>query len=172
MNQSIYENWNGHRIKLTWIPGEEKPDPALVTSVHGICLHQGLVLAVHVQGRGYNLPGGHVEPGETPEEAFHREVLEEGSVKGKIEYLGKMEVSHEENALFDPNGKYPLVGYQLFYRMDVTERLPFNREHESLSRIWIEPEELGYVVNEHELIGLVLKNALQRNVNQSHFRKR
>ncbi|MDR0270760.1 DNA mismatch repair protein MutT [Paenibacillus sp.] len=163
MNQSIYENWNGHRIKLTWIPGEEKPDPALVTSVHGICLHQGLVLAVHVQGRGYNLPGGHVEPGETPEE---------GSVKGKIEYLGKMEVSHEENALFDPNGKYPMVGYQLFYRMDVTERLPFSREHGSLSRIWIEPDELGYVVNEHELIGLVLNRALRGDANQLHFRDR
>ncbi len=163
MNQTIYEDWNGHNIKLTWLPGDEPPDPALVTSVHGICLHQGLVLAVHVQGRGYNVPGGHVEPGETPDEAFHREALEEGSVKGTIAYLGKMEVSHEENERFDPNGKYPMVGYQLFYRMDVTERLPFNREHECLTRIWVEPEEFRYVVNDHELVGQVLYEALHKD---------
>lgn len=162
MNPSIYENWNGHKVKLTWMPGEEEPDPSLVTSVHGICLHQGLVLAVHVQGRGFNLPGGHVEPGEAPEEAFHREAWEEGSVKGTAVYLGKMEVSHEEDEHFDPGGKYPMIGYQPFYRMEITEVLPFNREHECLSRIWVEPEEFGHVVDEHRLIGQVLDEALQR----------
>ncbi|MCJ8011942.1 NUDIX domain-containing protein [Paenibacillus sp. KQZ6P-2] len=163
MNPSIRELWNRHKVKLTWVAGGEQPDPALVTSVHGICLYQGHVLAVHVQGRGFNLPGGHVELEETPEEAFHREAMEEGSVKGTAVYLGKMEVSHEEDEHFDPNGKYPMIGYQLFYRMDITERLPFSREHECLSRIWVEPEEFRHVVSEHRLIGLVLEEALKRD---------
>ncbi|MEC0372869.1 NUDIX domain-containing protein [Paenibacillus chibensis] len=162
MNPSIYENWNGHQVKLTWIPGEEQRETALVTSVHGICLHQGLVLAVHVEGRGFNLPGGHVEPGETPEQAFHREVLEEGSVTGTAVYLGKMEVNHEEDEHFDPNGKYPMIGYQLFYRMDISEVHPFQREYECLSRIWVEPEEFEHVVQEHRLVKRVLEEALHR----------
>lgn len=162
MNQTIRVEWNGQPIKLTWIPAKEMPDLSKVTSVHGICLYQGNVLAVHVQGRGFNIPGGHVELGESPEQAFHREVLEEGCVRGESAYLGMMEINHEENEHFDPNGKYPLIGYQLFYRMNITECLPFSRENECVARIWVEPSEFAYVVNEHELIGLVLKEALHK----------
>ncbi|MBJ9989957.1 NUDIX domain-containing protein [Paenibacillus sp. S28] len=161
VSQTIRVEWGGQPVKLTWIPTKDMPDPAKVTSVHGICMLRGNVLAVHVDGRGFDIPGGHVEPGETPEEAFHREVLEEGSVRGRAVYIGMMEVSHEENEHFDPNGKYPLVGYQLFYRMDIEECLPFNRENECLARIWVEPEEFRYVID-HALLGLVLEEALKQ----------
>lgn len=159
--RTIYADWNGHIVKLTWIPTDVKPDPKKVTSVHGYCFDGDKVLLVDVAGRGFNIPGGHVEDGESPEEAFHREALEEGCVRGVIHYLGMIEVSHEENPQYDPNGKYPLIGYQLFYRMDISDCLPFSRENETLSRIWVEPSEVPFVLNDHELVLLVLEEALR-----------
>ncbi|WP_257350982.1 NUDIX hydrolase [Pseudalkalibacillus decolorationis] len=136
-------------------------DSKNVTSVHGFCFSQGNILLVHVNGRGFNIPGGHIDKGETQEEAFHREALEEGYVKGKVQYIGAIEVSHENNPLFVPGGKYPFIGYQVFYRMAIEECLPFRRENETTSRIWVEPEEVPYVINDHELSILVLKEALK-----------
>lgn len=162
MNRTIYADWGGHNVKLTWIPSNHLPDLNKVTSVHGFCFYQNKVLLVHVKGKGFNIPGGHVEPGESPEQAFHREAYEEGYVKGEVNYLGMIEVSHEDNPLFDPHGKYPLIGYQLFYRMDITQCLPFTRENESTSRIWVEPEEIPYVINDHELSLLILDEALKK----------
>lgn len=160
LRTTIYVDWNGHHMKLTWIPYEEAPDITKVTSVHGCCFHEDKVLLVNVAGRGFNMPGGHVENGETPEEAFHREAWEEGSVEGMIQYIGMIEVSAEEDSLYDPNGKYPLIGYQLFYRMDITKCHPFSRENETTTRIWAEPTEVPFVIQEHELALLVLQEAL------------
>jgi 8-oxo-dGTP diphosphatase len=164
MNKIVYVDWNGHNMKLTWIPTDKKPDPEKVTSVHGYCFDNNKVLLVHVAGRGFNIPGGHIEDGETPEQAFHREAFEEGYVRGDIIYLGMIEVSSEENPLYDPNGKYPLIGYQLFYRMNITTCLPFSRENETLSRIWVEPSEIPFVMNDHELSLLILEEALKKDM--------
>lgn len=161
MANSIYVNWGEHRVKLTWHPNKNLSDFTNVTSVHGYCFHEGKILLTQVKGRGFNIPGGHIDPGETPEEAFHRESFEEGYIKGKIRYIGALEVSHQENLHFNPSGKYPLIGYQMFYRMDIDTVHPFLREHEATARIWVEPEEIPYVMNDHELSLLVLEDALK-----------
>ncbi|WP_433596348.1 NUDIX hydrolase [Lysinibacillus xylanilyticus] len=160
MNNQTYVNWSGHHLKLTWLQNYRIDDFSKVTSVHGVCFYQGNVLLVHVDGRGFNFPGGHIENGETPEEAFHREALEEGYVMGNINYIGAIEVSHEENPLFNTDSKYPLIGYQMFYSMEIQECLTFLREHETISRIWVEPEEVPYVINDHEFAHIVLQAAL------------
>ncbi|RLQ93203.1 NUDIX hydrolase [Falsibacillus albus] len=160
MNHSTYVNWGGHPIKLTWIPSKSLPNLEKVTSVHGYCFHEGKLLLVLIKDRGYNVPGGHIEPGESPEATLLREAHEEGYVKGNSSFIGMLEVSHEENPHFDPLGKYPLIGYQLFYRMDIDEVLPFQREYESIARIWVEPDQLPYVIDDHELSALILKEAM------------
>lgn len=166
MENSIYENWDGHHVKLTWFPQKVLQECNHVTSVHGYCFYKGKILLAEIKGRGFNIPGGHVETEETLVEAFQREALEEGYVKGKIRYLGAIEVSHEENRLFDPNGRYPIVGYQLFFRMDVTECLEFLGEHESASRIWVHPDKVPEVMNDHKLALLVLQEAINIEKNQ------
>jgi 8-oxo-dGTP diphosphatase len=160
---SVYVNWSGHRVKLTWCPNKTRSNCEKITSVHGCCFYEGKILLVHIKDRGFNFPGGHLEGAETPEEAFHREAFEEGYVKGNIQYIGLIEVSHEENPLFDSKGKYPMIGYQMFFRMDIEECLPFLRQNESISRIWVEPNEVQYVINDHALALSVLEEALKLN---------
>lgn len=155
----IYVNWGGQKVKLTWLPGYY-PEQKLITSVHGYCFEKDKTLLVHIKERGFNIPGGHIEAGESPEDAFHREAFEEGYVKGNLQFLGSIEINHEENSLFDPNGKYPLIGYQLFYRMDINERHPFKRKNESTSRIWVEPIEIPYIINDHEIALIILEEAI------------
>ncbi|ATP40104.1 DNA mismatch repair protein MutT [Solibacillus sp. R5-41] len=166
MLNKIRVNWGGHKVKLTWL-SKKVVDLQKVTSVHGYCFYQGKILLVHVEGRGFNIPGGHVEKGESPEETFNREVYEEAYVEGDIQYLGAIEVSHEDNPLFVEGGKYPLIGYQLFYKMDIQKCHPFLRENETTCRIWVEPEEVQHVLNDHELSLLVLKDAI--NLNTLHM---
>jgi len=154
-----YVNWDGNPVQLTWIPGE-MPKKEFVTSVHGYCFLDDKIMLVKIDHRGFNMPGGHIEGNETPEQAFHREAFEEGYVKGKIKHLGAIEVNHRDNPHFDPNGKYPLIGYQLFYRMDITECLPFLREHESTARIWVEPDQVTYIIEDHPLTLKILESAI------------
>lgn len=158
--KTIFVDWGGNKVKLTWIPGMKINQSIKVTSVHAICIKDGNILLVQIKHRGFNFPGGHLEKGEKAEEALLRETYEEGYVKGTIKYIGSIEVSHEDNPSFDSQGKYPMIGHQAFYRMDINECLPFLRENESSSRIWVEPSEVPFVINDHELTKLILNDAL------------
>ena len=47
-------------------------------------LHSGSILMVCHPERGWEFPGGHVEQGELPEDALHRELMEEVGGTGKL----------------------------------------------------------------------------------------
>lgn len=81
--KSINVDWDGQNVKLTWIPNMEIKDSTCITSVHGVCIKEEKVLLAYIKHRGFNYPGGHIEIGESVEEAIHREAFEEGYVKGK-----------------------------------------------------------------------------------------
>lgn len=65
---------------------EQQPD----VTIAGICEREGRILVVREYASGgvvLNLPGGHIEPGETPEQAVEREFIEETGVGFQPDFL-------------------------------------------------------------------------------------
>lgn len=155
-----YVDWGGHKLKLTWMR-DVMPEREFITSVHAFCFYEGKLLLVNLNDRGWDFPGGHIEKGETAEACVCREVLEEAYVKGDCTHLGAIEVNHEENPLWNASSPYPKVGYQVFYRLDITEFLPFDAGFESSERMLIQPEEASnYYKGWHDISKAILETAL------------
>lgn len=72
----------------------EMPNPRLRLGARGIVIREDGKIAVFYKSNKneYKLPGGGIENGETPEEAFKREVMEEtGCIVEITDYLGTAE---------------------------------------------------------------------------------
>ncbi|MEU4805080.1 NUDIX domain-containing protein [Actinosynnema sp. NPDC023587] len=68
--------------RLTWVPGEVPPRDHPVVQASAVCFtgHRQVVL-ISTDASSWGLPGGHLEPGETPEVAMCREVWEEATAE-------------------------------------------------------------------------------------------
>ncbi|WP_254871111.1 NUDIX hydrolase [Bacillus sp. Marseille-Q1617] len=115
-----------------------------ITSVHGFCFENDRLMLVNLNHRGWDFPGGHIEAGETPEECIKREAYEEGYVSGSLFLLGHITVDHSDNPVWDEDGPYPKVGYQVFYRMDIDQLHEFEGQYESAERKFIIPLEVSH----------------------------
>ncbi len=86
-----FKDYFGNQVQLSFsfLPFSKTPKHVWV-----ICKYKDKwVLTVHKE-RGIEFPGGKVELGETPEEAAHREVMEEtGATIASLIYLGQYEVT-------------------------------------------------------------------------------
>ncbi|WP_419961766.1 NUDIX hydrolase [Psychrobacillus sp. BM2] len=156
-----YVSWGNSKIKLTWKRDSQLPPRNLITSVHGFCLKEGKLLLVNLNHRGWDFPGGHIEHEETPEDCLKREAYEEGYVTGSIFLLGHIIVDHNENPKWDASSKYPKVGYQVFYLMNIDRLHDFQAQFESAERILINPGEvIEYYHDWNELYQEILDYAL------------
>ncbi len=164
---STYVDWGGHKLKLIWESGL-LPERDLITSVHGFCFKDGKLLMVDLDDRGWDFPGGHIEVGETAEVCFRREAMEEGYVTGDCVLLGSIEIDHNENPLWNEQSPYPKIGYQVFYKMDITELHPFEAGYESSRRTFISYEEVfKYYAVWHATYEKIMCEAQGRCINEN-----
>ncbi|HEU0000149.1 MAG TPA: NUDIX domain-containing protein, partial [Ktedonobacteraceae bacterium] len=128
---------NESQIALTsQLPPLELVSTALVVAFAGDRL-----LMTELASRGWDIPGGHVEPGEHPEETVRREVLEEtGATLGELHLL-----AYQRLRLLGPAPvayAYPYPDcYQVFYRAQVISLPDFLPTPEARGRALYSPSE-------------------------------
>lgn len=120
---------------------EQHPPVELTTSALGLVFQEDRLLMPKLVERGWDVPGGHIEAGETPGQTFRREVYEEtGAHLSKVGLLGYQKfVIHAPK----PDGyKYPYpVSYQAFFWGVVSSLKPFEPTFEVSERGFFLPAE-------------------------------
>ncbi|MCB0825027.1 MAG: NUDIX hydrolase [Armatimonadetes bacterium] len=117
--------FNGYRMTFhpEPLPSDFNPAGVLV-----FVIHDGKFLVGNVLGRGYCIPGGGIEEGETPDEALEREIWEE--VKASI--FDSVQIGYFYVEKTDR--------YFHCYIAPVGELLPFEITHETISRKLVDLE--------------------------------
>lgn len=110
----------------------------LITSVFCFIVKNNKILVIYNKkpNRGFEIPGGHVEPNEAYIEALHRECLEESMIE--IENPRLVAIHEIDNK---KEGKYPKKGYQTFYIANAKKIKPFEENEEISQRKWMTKEE-------------------------------
>lgn len=153
-----------HTIEnLHWLPkpntvktfiSDTIPNEEHVTGSFVLVFKEGKLLLTKVSSRMWDIPGGHVEDGETITETAIREVLEETNVKIKnLSLIGFDELHVNGNR---PEGyDYPFpTSYLAYFLADVDEMLDFTAEFETSEREFFtleEAKEIPWVQNHMEL---------------------
>lgn len=130
MNNSFKTRIGDKLTTFTHLGTNVMPTFDNVTAVMGIPFTKdGQLVAVNLKERGYDLPGGHVEPYEkTPTETLRRELMEEAFITLSEPLL----IDVVKTDYFDNRATY-----MLFYTAFVDEFLEFQPNNESSERLVI-----------------------------------
>ena len=117
--------WLPQPNEISLILDETLPPLHLITSALALAFHEDTFLMTKLHQRGWDIPGGHIEPGETPEQTMRREVMEEAAVElGRVRLFGYQRIRLLGAVLVDY--RYPQPdSYQVFYIGRVAKVLPF-----------------------------------------------
>ena len=151
----VYPKLISKETDLPWIEAgsvletyiaSEMPPIELCSSAYAFVFKNGAFLQTELREgerpvRQLDIPGGHVDEGETPEEAVIRETFEETGVRIKVRDLvaySRVTITSDCPA----NYRYPYpISYILFYEGVVKEETDFKGNEEVHGRVWLLPEE-------------------------------
>lgn len=125
--------WEDTQNKLTFVISKTLPQKIAMTAVKCIIIRHDSILLTKIQ-RGWDIPTGHIEDGESPEEAVKREVFEEtGTILQSSYLLGYLySVKVKEN---ERNKKYPKIStIPVFVGEKFVIRRKFEKKYEATDR--------------------------------------
>lgn len=138
---------------LPWIEGrnvvktylsDTLPPVKLCASAYAIVLKNKALLQTELREgerptKLLDIPGGHIDLGESPEDTVVRETFEETGVRVKVDRLvGYMEVTITSKK--SENYRYPYpTSYMLFYFCEVVEETQFDGNDETHGKVWLSP---------------------------------
>jgi 8-oxo-dGTP diphosphatase len=125
--------WGADSI-ISFEATEHLPPPELTSISGGFVFHGDSVLLANIPGRGWEIIGGRIDLGESPEETFRRETMKQLGVSlTDAIMIGVIRIEHMGSE--PPNCPYPFpVGYGVQYIGIVGELMPFGGSDESLGR--------------------------------------
>ena len=148
-------------ISMVPVPGEgrlyitdELPSRERCSSAFGFAFVDGQILLTRLRHRDWDIPGGVIEPDETPQQAAVREVWEETSAR--VEVLELIGIQELELFAAKPEGyrwPYP-ISVQVYFLCRLLELSPFETNDESIERGFFKPEQARLVptMKNHDLI--------------------
>ena len=128
----------GHWFHLDALPNKE-----LISSCFGIIKYKNKICLVKHVERGVEIPGGHIESGESVMDCFHREIKEEVGLVDltAVKLLAAQEINIQ---VPKPEGyKYPYPkSYQVVFFAEANTCLEFSPSLDSCGRIFVDINEL------------------------------
>jgi 8-oxo-dGTP pyrophosphatase MutT (NUDIX family) len=146
---------------------DEIPSREICSTAFGFVFEGDRVLLTRLHDRDWDIPGGVIDPGETPEEAAVREVWEETCARVTIlEPIGIQELE-----VFGPKPTryrwpYP-ISVQVYYLCRLIELCPFDPNRESYERAYFAPNAARLIptMENHDAI---YEEALRRILVRGH----
>lgn len=157
---------------LTWLPqpnesriilSSQLPPGEMIATALVLAFAGDRLLQTHLVARGWDIVGGHLEPGESPEEAARREAYEEAGARLRELHL----LGYQHLRLLGPRPAsyryaYP-DSYQIFYWAQIEALDEFIPTEEARERALFAPDdarELPFVRAMRELYLVALQAAL------------
>ncbi len=135
---------------LSWLPqpnegrtvlSSQLPPGDMIATALVLAFDRGRLLQTHLAARGWDIVGGHIEPGESPEEAARREAYEEAGARlRELHVLG-----YQRLRLLGPRPasyrySYP-DSYQVFYWAQIEALDEFIPTEEARERALFAPDD-------------------------------
>lgn len=153
--------------EIALVLDEQLPPAHLVTSALALAFQGDRILMTNLNARGWDIPGGHLETGESPEIALCREVMEEtGAALSDVRLLGYQHIRLLSPC--PPNYRYPYPdSYQTLFLATVAELPTFTPTDETRERALFTTEEalhLRWVQENREMYDAALQAIKNKGV--------